>query len=90
MFIGVLCAASFRVASAGETWSEPIDVHCPSCAGGSFRTAFPQRGGGYMDIVPVGATAHAAGWDPVRLPPPVAVSGTPSARRLVLATHARA
>ena len=36
----------------GETWTEPIDVHCPTCAGGSFRTAFPQRGGGFLDIVP--------------------------------------
>ena len=36
----------------GDHWSEPIDVNCPTCKGGTFRTAFPQRGGGFVDIVP--------------------------------------
>jgi hypothetical protein len=36
----------------GEHWTTPIDVNCPTCKGGTFRTAYPQRGGGFLDIVP--------------------------------------
>lgn len=36
----------------GEHWTEPVDVPCPTCAGGTFRTAYPHKGGGFLDIVP--------------------------------------